>query len=383
MAGKMTGINGTVLEWARQRAGLSQNEVATAFKKDIMVIQSWEEGTDAPTYAQLEKLAYKLYKRPLATFFLPDPPVDKDPAPQFRLLPGVDQEQLDKDTHFSIRLMTARQEALRELNTNSPPMPHLKEQVSVTIQSNIEDATHKLRALLGIDLTTQYSWKNATEAMKHWRHVVESQGVFIFKRSFKQTGINGFCLDDPHFPVICINNSTSQTRQIFTLFHELAHLLFASNGFTKNDTSYINRLPPDARSIEVFCNRFAAEFLVPQTAFENHVSLFNGSDESIAEIAKKFSVSREVIMRRLLEMNRVSKTEYESKTHQWNQEWQNRSKGGGGNYYATQATYLGEKFIKLALSSFYAGKSSKEDLSAYFGVKVKQIPQLENFVLGA
>src|SRR5262249_6804228 len=54
---------------------------------------------------------------------------------------------------------------------------------------------------------------------------------------------------------------------IFTLFHELAHLLFHTSGIDLLTDDFIQRLPADERRIEIICNRFAAEFLVPERAF--------------------------------------------------------------------------------------------------------------------
>ncbi len=69
-----------------------------------------------------------------------------------------------------------------------------------------------------------------TIALKQWRQAVEDCGVFVFKAAFKQKDISGFCLMDESLPVIYLNNSTTKTRQIFSLLHELAHLLLSING---------------------------------------------------------------------------------------------------------------------------------------------------------
>jgi len=79
--------------------------------------------------------------------------------------------------------------------------------------------------------------------LKYWRQAVEEAGVFVFKNSFKQKDISGFCLRDEDLPIIYLNNSTSKTRQIFSLLHELAHLLLNMNGLSKFDSDYIDRLP--------------------------------------------------------------------------------------------------------------------------------------------
>jgi transcriptional regulator with XRE-family HTH domain len=70
-------VNHDVLKWARESSNLSLEDVAHRMKKSIDIIQAWEEGHDTPTYAQLEKLAYDIYKRPLAVFFFPNPPKEE------------------------------------------------------------------------------------------------------------------------------------------------------------------------------------------------------------------------------------------------------------------------------------------------------------------
>lgn len=72
---------------------------------------------------------------------------------------------------------------------------------------------------------------------------------------------------DESLPVIYLNNSTTKTRQIFSLLHELAHLLLSINGLSKFDTDYIARLPESEKQLEIFCNAIAAEILIPGRDF--------------------------------------------------------------------------------------------------------------------
>ncbi len=69
----VVGIQPSVLRWARESLGLHISDVAGKLKRSLDEIVSWEEGRAAPTYPQLEKLAYQVYKRPLAVFFLTQP----------------------------------------------------------------------------------------------------------------------------------------------------------------------------------------------------------------------------------------------------------------------------------------------------------------------
>jgi Zn-dependent peptidase ImmA (M78 family) len=186
-----------------------------------------------------------------------------------------------------------------------------------------------------------------------------------------------------------MNNSTAQTRQLFTLFHELAHLIAHESGVTKKDDSYIDQLHGYARQIEVFCNRLAAEFLVPNQDFKATLKAFPKHDErSVTDIAQTYKVSREVVLRRMLDLGLVSKHRYEHDVKKWADEYEAKAKAdaqagksSGGNYYATQASYLGEKYMSTAFSSYYRGKISVEQLADYLSVSVKNVPGLEQFVL--
>ena len=84
----LTGINPDVLRWARERSGLSVADVARKFSKSLDAISGWEAGETSPTYVQLEKLAYQVYKRPVAIFFFPKPPEEPDKISEFRTLPS-------------------------------------------------------------------------------------------------------------------------------------------------------------------------------------------------------------------------------------------------------------------------------------------------------
>ncbi len=155
---------------------------------------------------------------------------------------------------------------------------------------------------------------------------MEEAGIFIFKRSFKQREISGFCLIDIEFPIIYINNSTEKSRQIFTIFHELAHILLQTNGITKSDDRYINSLQGENKYIEIFCNKFAAEFLLPNHVFseiirETIVNV-NDNDKIISKISSDYKVSREVVLRKLLDNNLISQKEYTLKVNEWYSEQQ-------------------------------------------------------------
>jgi len=315
MAGQVVGIQPKVLRWARTRAGYSVEDIASKLKQDPAEVKAWEAGESAPTYAQLETLAYDLYKRPLALFFLPEPPQEADVKQEFRTLPNSELDQLLPNTRYLLRLGQAFQLSLKELTEGINPFDHkIFKEIKLTDAAQISSVAQRVREYLAIDIDTQANWGSTDEALKVWRNAVESAGVFVFKQSFKQKSISGFCLMDAEFPIIFINNSTSKTRQIFTLFHELAHLFVGVNSISKVDDSYIDELPSKGKKIEQICNALAAEILVPLKDFQKQIEKYQILDGySIQALANRYRVSREVILRLSLDSRYINQTEYSMK----------------------------------------------------------------------
>lgn len=378
----VAGIQPSVLRWARESQGYSIDDVAQHLKREPAEIEAWEKpGTAAPTYAQLEDLAYKLYKRPLAVFFLPGPPVEPSVTKEFRSLPEFELDQLAADTRFQVRIAHAYQISLRELNDDvNPAARKIFKDIRLSATGSVGNAAGSIRSYLGITLKAQSAWETSDAALKVWRNAVEEAGIYVFKHSFKQKSISGFCLADDEFPVIYLNNSTAKTRQIFSLFHELAHLLLRVNAISKFDRAYVDQLPQKEKRIEQFCNALAAEFLVPSEDFSAQLRLVRQiNDRSIATLALRYHVSREAILRRMLDRGLVEATYYEANAKQWAEEFE--SAGGGGDYYATQSIYLGDRYLRLVFGKHYQGRLSLEQVADYLGVRTKSVAGLEAIML--
>jgi Zn-dependent peptidase ImmA (M78 family) len=384
MAPPVTSVNSKILTWARKRSGQTIDQVATAMKKDPELIAAWESGDDWPSYPQLEMLAYKIYKRPLAVFFFPAPPPEEDPETSFRTLPEFEIEELTADTRLKIRQARALQLSLAELNDGKNPAELRVHDLKAGPNAAPSEIAATVRAYLGIDAETQRGWKNIDQALKAWRRAIEHKGIYIFKNTFKQKDVSGFCLYDAEFPIIYVNNSTAPARQIFTILHELGHILTATGGVTKRDDSYIAKLTGPNRQIEIFCNRFAAECLLPFAELTKALGPNPSSDESISQIANSYRVSRHVVLLRLLGLNLVNPAFYEQKVAEWKADY-DAKKGDrpGGSYYATQGAYLGEKYLKLAFGKYYEGGISIEQLADHLNVKVSSVPGMEQLAMQA
>jgi len=217
-------INPAVLTWARSRAGFSLAEAKEHFKN----IEAWEDPAveSGPSYPQLEKLADK-FRTPIAVFFFPEPPDLEPIGNSFRTMPEPQFELIPRQVRFLLRKAKALQLNLSELNNGRNPAKNvITRDLSFPVNVGISRMAREVRDYLGIALDQQKGWASSEKALENWRYRLHDFGIFVFKDAFKQGDFSGFCLYDDEFPIIYVNNSTSKTRQIFTLFHELAHLLF-------------------------------------------------------------------------------------------------------------------------------------------------------------
>jgi len=377
-------INPAILTWARESANLLPEDVALKMKKSREVIEAWEKGNSSPTYLQLETLAYTVYKRPVAIFFFPEPPDELTAKKSFRTLPESEVEELAPTFLRVFKRGQAMQVNLEELTDGKNPAPKkIFSDLSFEPRADAVKMAQRVRKYLGIGVAKQVRWANTEVALENWRRAVEEKGVFVFKDAFRDDEISGFCIYDPEFPVIYINNSMPNTRQIFTLFHELTHLLFATGGVDKQNDAFLRQMRGDNRRIEVLCNRFAGEFLVPKEDFDKVISSVGADEEAIEKLAKRYKVSREVILRKCLDRGLVSKARYEEMSARWITEArEKRRRQTGGNYYSNVTTYLGDSYLNMVFKSYYRKRFGTDQLAQYLGVKVSSIPGVEMAYFG-
>ncbi|MBN1359322.1 MAG: ImmA/IrrE family metallo-endopeptidase [Sedimentisphaerales bacterium] len=380
----MIPVNPETLRWARQSINMPVEEVALRMKKEVEIIEEWEDGVSSPTYVQLEKLAYEVYKRPVAVFFFPEPPKEVGPRTSFRTLPESEIKQLSPRFLQLFRRAQAMQANLEELNEGlNPAVRRIFRDLHLRPTDEATSMARKVRAYLGVDLQSQIGWKDVDAALKQWRAAVESNGIFVFKDAFKQDDISGFCLYDDEFPVIYINNSMPFGRQIFTLFHELAHLLFRTGGIDTNDTAFLRSMRGDNKRIEMLCNRFVGAFLVPGDDFEQQVRATAVDNEVVGQLAARYKVSWEVILRKCLDKRLIDQRQYEAGRKEAKEKAvKARARSGKGNYYRNQIAYLGAGYLGLVLSQYYQNRFSAQQVAKYLNVKANHVADLEAMYLG-
>jgi len=94
-------INPKVLKWTIDSSGWSIKELSKKTEIEPDQITQWQSKTSSIELPKLERIASSL-KKPLAVFFLPEPPKEKN-LTDYRKIAGFENEKLSKKTLDAIR----------------------------------------------------------------------------------------------------------------------------------------------------------------------------------------------------------------------------------------------------------------------------------------
>lgn len=382
-------IEPSILIWARESLGMSIAEVANKLDKDRETVRQWEIGKTTPTLAQLEKLAYTIYKRPLAVFFLQRPPKENTPKQDFRTLPDKEISNLSPELRLVIRKAKHNQLVLKEINKGvNPLVKPLHKEFVFKLTNNPSKTAYKLREYLGISKRLQSNLKNSENAFAYYRNLIETNGIFVFQYPLFEA--RGFSLMDKEFPVIVVNSSDTPNGKIFSLIHELCHILFNTGGVFRD--YYTGEIKGNANSIEVFCNQFASDFLLPSDELLSERLVIENKnnkewmEETLQEIADIYKVSKEVVLRKLLQHNLTSQTFYSKARAKWNAQYKKNkeerklNQKGGPTYHTTNFSHLGKNFVFRILTSYHNGIISAPQVADFLNIKTNCIKEYEQKV---
>lgn len=365
-------ITPEVLKWARERRiRLDIDFVARKLKIDRECLKAWENGTDLPTFVQLKKIA-KLYKTHISIFYLPKTPTDFKPLTDYRVLPeskALDEEQFYRLNANIVEAFDRRETLIDcfELLEESP----LQLALNISLNESADQAAKKIRRFLNFNTKKLPRTKDRYKVLKFWKRTVEAKGILVCQTSvnthlsIELKTFRGFCIAQRPFPVIVVNPKDSPYGRIFTIIHELVHIalgesVIQNTGF--EELSFTNLDP-----IEIFCNQVAAEVLVPQNELLKMVKLKTGN-KILTEACAYFRVSPEVIMRRLLTLNKISQREYQTFRKDQQQKYKDTIQESKGfpQYHTRLLNAYGEFFARTAFRTYYEDKITLSKLAAVF-----------------
>lgn len=241
-------------------------------------------------------------------------------------------------------------------------------------EKEFKKSIQETRTLLGISIEEQVKFPNFSAALKTWINKVEEAGVIIFQMSrISLDECRGFSSFDEQIPIIVLNGSDKPEARIFTLFHELCHILTRSDGiclFSGKD------------NIETICNKFAAKFLMPDEHFQSNLSnpLKGSTSNLVKKLANKYSVSQESTAVKLKEVGHITKSELAKirnsiRKHLEEEKIKNQKKPSrGGN---THIRDLGKKYPKIVLDALHKDQITLTDAAYYLNSKVQTLQKIE------
>jgi Zn-dependent peptidase ImmA (M78 family)/DNA-binding XRE family transcriptional regulator len=381
-------VEPNILIWARESIGYDHDEAAKRVDVASETLSKWEHGEKKPTLVQLKKLA-KLYKRPLAIFFLPSPPKEPPLPKDFRSLPDNRLKPFSLKTRLAIRRARRLQSLATELSTISEHR-FVTNIINITANESPEDAASSARKWLGVSIQEQLKWKNETHAFFEWKKAIESQGILVFQMPMPIEETRGFSITDGDIPAIILNETDVQNAKIFSLFHELGHILLNKGGLC--DMEEDNFSSTEITQIEIFCNHFAGALLVPKAQLlgHKHVSNINKAiswtDDVLREIAKEFKVSKEVVLRRLMILGLTSQDFYKRKREEWQLQFKElvkkQKRFARPNPPKKCLQENGMPIVSLVLDSYRKEKITYSDVADYLSIKLKHVPKVENLIEG-
>lgn len=366
MVAKIT-VNPVLLRWAVDRSGLS-------FSDFSQPVQEWIQGESQPTVRKLEGFARKAMV-PFGYLFLASPPVESIGIPDFRTLRDEKRRTYSPNLRETITEVQRRQAWMREylIEAGNDPLPFVG---SIQPVQPTTQAASTIRNQL--ELTVDWQGKHSTweAALNTLRLAIERAGIFVSmtnqvglntRRALNQEEFRGFVLIDDYAPWVFINTNDSKSAQMFTLAHEMVHIWVGKAGLFN-----LEKLEAHEDRIEQFCNRVAAEFLLPEDRFLKAWALAGSVSERCANVAKAFKVSPLVVGRRAFELDVISSRSffqfYREEMEKW-RELKDRNKGKPAPvFWQQQRLRLGDRF-GYAVAQTYAERkllpSEAQDLTGF------------------
>ena len=379
-------ISPVVLAWARQDSGYTPERVAKRLHVTTERVSEWEQGQRSPTFRQVENLA-KFYHRPLSLFFQPTLPSITSLAAEYRRLPNVRPGAESPELRLAVRTMSARRETMIELlDELDGTMPAFE--LSARLNESPADVGARLRPALALDLATQLGWPNASHAWAGWRAAVENIGVLVFQfPKVPLDEVRGVSLLRFPLPVAGVNSKEIPEARIYTLVHEVVHLMLAM-GKEEVPAANEHRSPRDWEAVERFAEEAASHTLVPEGALFQAITGArlpqHGWDiGDVQKLARRFKISALAMATRLRASGVLTWAKYRA----WRSAWEAwvatlpARKGGFSHPVTTAIGRAGRPFVTTVLEALAANRIDSVAAARHLALKYDHFEKLRGALL--
>ncbi len=355
-----------MLRWARERAGLELDALARRFPK----LAEWEREETRPTLKQLEDFA-KAMHAPIGYLFLSEPPIEGIPIPDFRTVENRRIDRPSPDLLETIYLCQQRQEWYRN-HVHSLREEPLSFIGSATPESDIEQTAAEIRRALGFEIEERRRCPTWTEALRSFIEKADRLGVLVMVngvvgsnnyRRLNPDEFRGFAIADELAPLVFINGADTKSAQMFTLAHELAHLWLGQSALSDMEPA-----SAPTHRVENWCNRVAAELLVPLAVFREQLRADEDLSAALGRLAKHFKVSTLVVLRRIYDAGGLSRDAFwRAYREELNRLREIQRAGSGGDFYLTLGVRVGKRFARAIVANTLEGQTLHRDAYRLLG----------------
>ena len=354
-----------LLRWARERAGLSAAMLARRFPK----LEAWERGEARPTLKQIESFAKATYT-PVGFLFLREPPVESVPIPDFRTVENVHVGHPSPDLLDTVYVCQQRQEWYRDFARSMGEEP-LAFVGSARPDADVLATASRIRDALGLDLDERRRLPTWTDALRRFIEQADESGILVMvsgvvlnnnRRRLDPGEFRGFAVADDLAPLVFINGADTKAAQMFTLAHELAHVWLGLSALSDAQA----RWAPE-HGVERWCNRVAAELLVPLAALRAEYRPDSELRTEMDRLARRFKVSTLVVLRRIHDAGGLTREELWAEYDRELDRLRALPRGSGGDFYLTQAARISKRFARALVVSTLEGQTLHRDAFRMLG----------------
>ena len=358
-------VSPRMIRWARKRAGKEVADLRGRFK----AVDAWERGEAKPTLKQLEAFAQAVWV-PVGYLFLPEPPVETVPLPDFRS-GHARGERPSPNLLDTLYLSQARQDWYRDYAraVGERPLPFVG---SASLEQPVEETAAAIRKTIGFDLEARRTCSTWTEALRQFIRQVDAAGILVMvsgvvknntHRKLDPSEFRGFTIADDLAPLIFVNGADSKAAQMFTLAHELAHVWLGRSALGDPDAGEVAET-----DVERWCNAVAAELLIPMDVLREDLRPQAATEAEMRRIARRFKVSTLVALRRLFEAGAISRAEFRRQYKEEVARIAALPSGTGGDFYRTQPVRASRRFITAMVESTLEGRTLYRDALRMLGI---------------
>ncbi len=368
-----------VLRWSRERAGLAPQELAAKLKIPAAEVVEWEKEGRIGMH-QIRMLSHQTLT-PLGCFFLDAPLDDKLPVADFRTVGNAAPRRPSPELYATMMAMLLRKDWVREKmeRDGDPPLDFVHSHNYK--KSSPEAVAQHMRDTFSLAGAWQRG-KNFVRAREHLFDCMENAGILTVingivgnntHRPLDPAEFRGFALVDKRAPLIFVNGNDAHAAQNFTLANEAAHLFIGEGG-----VSLCNILE-ESQSVETFCNKVAASFLVPEELCDHLWHSVPKDEKRLGAVAQVFCVSKPVIALRARELRLITPKEFREFYIAYKKPTTDIGKPprmGGGNFWNLQKYRIGVRFGDSVVRAMLAGEMQERDAWSLTGLNRKTFDEL-------